>query len=180
MERREFLRISGIGLASVGPAVTGQPDAAGEEPGSGAAGPGKVEERSAGICGLYCDACSEKAKDRCHGCGCGCGNCTASKHRDQCSLYACATERSLVSCADCKDLPCSKLIMHTCDPLFPTSAPCIENLRRQKAIGPEGWIAEQQAYWADEDHLRKQHYAEQVGQKAIWEMKEKTGYKKLW
>ena len=138
------------------------------------------EERSAGVCGLFCDACSEKAKKRCHGCGCECGKCTGSNHREQCSIYACAKQRGLASCADCKDLPCTKLIMHTYDPLFLTSAVCIENLRRRKAIGTKDWIAEQQAYWADEDNLRKLHFAEAKGQEAIQELKKWSGYKKLW
>lgn len=179
MNRREFVKTGALGLAAAGLATAGHgaPGKAGTD-GDGVAAP--EGELRAAVCGLFCDACSDKVKGRCHGCGCDCGKCNASSHKNQCSIYTCAKGKGLTSCADCTDLPCSRLIMHTCDPLFLTSAPCIENLRRRKTIGTEKWIEEQQAYWADEDNLRKQHFAEAQGQAAVRELRKSTGYKKLW
>jgi hypothetical protein len=68
--------------------------------------------------------------------------------------------------------------MHTCDPVFLTSAPCIENLRRRKTIGTKKWVKEQEAYWADEDNLRKAHFAMARGKAAVRELKKTTGYKR--
>ena len=132
----------------------------------------------AAACGLFCGACDDMKEGRCHGCGCTCGKCVASSHAEHCKILKCASGKGLDSCADCAELPCTELIMHTCEPLFLTSMPCIENLRRRKTIGTKKWIKEQEAYWADEDNLRKAHFAMARGKAAIQELKKTTGYKR--
>jgi len=179
VKRKAFVNISALEIAATGVAAARRTEATKPERNDDRS-PTSEEQRRAAVCGLFCDACSEKAKGRCHGSGCECGKCNASKHNNQCSMYTCATQRNLSSCADCRDLPCSTLIMHTCDPLFLAHAPCIENLRRRKAIGTKKWIKEQEAYWANEDNLWKGHFAEARGQAAVQELRKTTGYKKPW
>jgi hypothetical protein len=100
-------------------------------------------------CGLYCGICLEQACGKCHGCGCDCGKCNGQGRIKSCAIAKCAKSRNLESCAQCADLPCSRLIQFTCSPIWRTHTPCIENLRRQKQIGTQAWLAEQEAYWQD-------------------------------
>lgn len=179
MNRREFVKTGALGLAAAASAAAGRPEATKPERNDDRS-PAPEDAHRAAVCGLFCDACSTKAEGHCHGCGCECGKCAASNCRNHCSVYACAKQRGLMSCADCKELPCSKLIMHACDPLSLGHAPCIENLRRRRTIGTKKWIEEQEAYWADEDNLKKGRFAEGRSQAAVRDLKESTGYKKLW
>ena len=172
MERRDFLKAGAGGVAATATALsakTGQ-DPQGEEL-------TEKERRAAAPCGLFCEACGERSKGKCHGCGCACGKCIASNHSRQCALYACSKRKRLESCADCGEFACTKLIMNTHDPIWRTHAPCLDNLRRRKTIGTMAWIAEQRAYWADEDKLRKQHFVEAQCQETIRKLK-KSGYNK--
>jgi hypothetical protein len=177
MERRDFLKAGVVGMAAS--AAAGSAHGA-DEKRSGAEEPLTAEERlNAPPCGLFCGACGEKRKGRCHGCGCDCGKCNASGHCPQCTIYACASRKGLQSCADCGEFPCTNLIMHACDPIWHVHAPCLENLRRRKAIGTKAWIAEQTRYWSDEDNLRKKHFVETQCQQLVRQLK-KTGYTRLW
>lgn len=102
-------------------------------------------------CGLYCGVCNDRAAGECHACGCACGHCAGSAHVDYCAIAQCARDRGHESCADCIDLPCTRLIQFTNDPIWRTHASCIENLRRRRKIGTAAWLREQEAYWADLD-----------------------------
>jgi hypothetical protein len=103
-----------------------------------------------GRCGLYCDLCTERIAESCHGCGCECNACGAQYHREHCAIYRCVTERGLLTCADCPEMPCTRLIHFAYDPIWRTHRPVIENLRRIRRIGVEAWLEEQRAYFDDE------------------------------
>jgi hypothetical protein len=179
MKRRDFLKTGVVGVAAT--AATAVALGADEKNAKAVKQPEEdsTYQHSAAPCGLFCEACSEYKKERCHGCGCECGKCIASGHCRQCVIFACVKKRGLESCADCQDFACTNLIMHACDPIWRTHAPCIENLRRRKAIGSEAWIEEQRAYWSDEDKLRKSQFVEAQCQAAVRELR-KTGYTKPW
>jgi len=100
-------------------------------------------------CGLYCGICIDYVVNKeCHGCGCECSKCAGKWHNDHCDIAKCAKGKGLESCADCEDMPCTRLIQFTCDPIWRTHAPCIENLRRRKKIGTDKWLAEQEQHWS--------------------------------
>lgn len=108
-------------------------------------------------CGLYCGSCSELVVDRtCHGCACDCGACTASAHRAACAIYQCSVAgRGLVSCADCTEFPCTRLIQFCYDPIWRTHLPILESLRRMRKVGMAAWVEEQQDYWKDWRRLQR-------------------------
>lgn len=118
---------------------------------------GGVDERDyrAAPCGLYCGICGDFLRDVCHGCGCDCGKCIGKGHFDNCEIAKCVKGRKLESCADCGELPCTKLIQFTAHPIWRTHLPCIENLRRRKKIGTQAWIEEQEGYWRDDKRCRQ-------------------------
>jgi hypothetical protein len=119
-----------------------------DEPAKKKTSEGKNATRAA-PCGLYCGACGAYARGTCHGCGCECGDC-AGKRAKWCDIAQCAGDKGLDTCASCPDVPCTRVIQFTCDPVWRTHTPCIENLRRQKLIGIEAWLEEQKTYWSDE------------------------------
>ncbi len=108
-----------------------------------------------GRCGLYCDLCTERVEGTCHGCGCECGACGAQAHRDYCAIYRCVADQGLLTCADCAELPCTRLIHFTHDPIWRTHRPVIENLRRMQRIGIPAWLEEQRAYFSEERLRRR-------------------------
>lgn len=174
MERRDFLRAGLVATATTPTVLSAATEA--DPPAESLT---EQEQLAAAPCGLYCGACSEQKKGNCHGCGCDCGKCIASNHSPHCAIYDCATQKGFVSCADCGEFACTDLIMHACDPVWRTHAPCLENLRRRKVIGTKAWITEQREYWADEDRLRKLHFVEARCQEEVRQLK-KSGYKKPW
>jgi len=174
MGRRNFLKLGIIAAVTSASTAAGS-NQAGENPTAEKLSEG--EQRKAAPCGLFCGACSEFKKARCHGCGCECGKCIASSHSPQCSIYKCSKAKNIQSCGDCNEFACTSLIMHACDPIWRTHAPCLENLRRRKAIGTKAWVAEQNEYWADEDKLRKSHFMEAKCQELVRELRN-YGYKK--
>ena len=110
-------------------------------------------------CGLYCGVCADKVSAKeCHGCGCDCGECGGKWHSEHCAIAKCSLERGLGSCAGCPDLPCTRLIEFTFDPIWRTHVRCIENLRRRREIGTAAWLKEQEAFWRD-DHARAMQLA---------------------
>ncbi len=175
MERREAIRIGVLGFVTGASAISQN-----GRKGNTMKEPQIQKKHSAAPCGLFCEACSEWTRNRCHGCGCNCGKCTASRHSPTCEIFKCVWERNAESCANCSELPCSELIMHTHDPIWVTHSPCIENLRRRKRIGTENWISEQREYWKNEDNVKKSEFMEFKSQKMIRELKQKGGYDKGW
>ena len=116
-----------------------------------------TEVSLAAPCGLYCSNCSHLLVEKvCHGCGCGCGQCAAEPHHDACAIYrCCVVEKGLATCAECEELPCTRIIQFAYDPIWRTHQPIIENLRRMQHIGLQAWLAEQEAYWADRRRLER-------------------------
>ena len=114
-------------------------------------------EKLSAPCGLYCGVCSELLLDEnCHGCGCECGQCAAGPHHAQCYIYrCCVSEKGLGICAECEDFPCTRVIQFAYDPIWRSHLPVLENLRRNRRIGVEAWIDEQEAYWADRRRLKR-------------------------
>jgi hypothetical protein len=106
-------------------------------------------------CGLYCGNCSDRlVAEVCHGCGCTCGQCAAQPHHEACAIYhCCVVEKGLATCADCDEMPCTRVIQFAYDPIWRTHRPIVENLRRIRRIGAQAWLAEQAAYWADQRRL---------------------------
>ena len=168
MERRDFLKLGIIATVMSASTAAGS-EQAGENPSS--ENLTEEEQRKAAPCGLFCGACSEFNKARCHGCGCECGKCIASSHSPQCSIFKCSKNKGIRSCVDCNEFACTRLIMHASDPIWRTQEPCLENLRRRKVIGTKTWLAEQKEYWADEDKLRKLHFVEAKCQELEQELK---------
>ena len=111
----------------------------------------------AGPCGLYCGICADNITTKeCHGCGCDCGQCAGGWHGEHCEISLCARKHKVSHCGECQEFACTKLIQFTSDPVWTTHAVCIENLRRRNKIGTEGWLGEQEAYWANEDNRKKE------------------------
>lgn len=149
MNRRSFLKAA-IGAAAVTAAVDG----------ASAEGEAKVVDESAKLspaapCGLYCGICPDYKAGTCHGCRCKCGKCSGTGYASVCDIYKCVTSKGLKTCSGCADMPCTRVIQFTADPVWRTHLQCIENLRRQKKIGIDAWIKEQEAYWKDEKRLKR-------------------------
>jgi hypothetical protein len=143
MNRRDFLKLTSS-IAGVLATV----EALADEPRRKTMNKGK-NATLAPACGLYCGACIAYDNGACHGCGCECGQCVGKRARS-CDIAKCAKSEGFDTCASCKDLPCTRVIQFTCDPVWRTHTPCIENLRRQRQIGIEVWLQEQKSYWSNE------------------------------
>jgi len=111
----------------------------------------EANRHEAAPCGLYCGVCADRVEaNECHGCGCDCGKCGGKRHADHCAIAKCAADKGRGSCAECDDLPRTRIIEFTFDPIWRPHERCIGNLRRRKKIRTEAWLIEQQAYWQDE------------------------------
>jgi hypothetical protein len=110
----------------------------------------------AGKCGLYCGVCTDFTLEKvCRGCGCNCATCAAHWHHQTCAIYRCAEEKGFDTCADCLEMPCSRLIQFAADPVWTTHVPVIENLRRIARIGLDLWLEEQEEFWSDPTEREK-------------------------
>lgn len=63
-----------------------------------------------------------------------------------CGLRECAQEKGLTNCSQCADMPCQQSIDFNNDGL-PHHAEVLANLKRQKEIGIDAWIDEQEEKW---------------------------------
>jgi hypothetical protein len=127
-------------------------------------------ERIAAPCGLYCGACSilsgvrrgdmafldlaalgvaeylghpVKAADlRCEGC---LSEVRAAPCRE-CAIRSCAISKGVTRCAECADFPCEVITAFNNDGM-PHHGEVLRNIRRQREIGVEKWVAEQEARW---------------------------------
>jgi len=63
-----------------------------------------------------------------------------------CGFRECAQERGLSNCSQCSETPCQPLI-EFCNDGMPSHATFLENLERQKEVGIDGWLAEQEKRW---------------------------------
>ncbi len=63
-----------------------------------------------------------------------------------CAFRACALEKGLTHCSQCPDSPCQELVDFSND-IFPHHDEVLANIRRQRDIGIDAWIAEQEERW---------------------------------
>ena len=121
-------------------------------------------------CGLYCGACSilvagkrgdskrleqiakglaeylgQPVEVRDLACE-GCLSEVVALHCRECVLAACALERGLIHCAQCSDFPCQRIIDFNNDGMRHHSE-VLDNIRRQREIGIDTWIEEQEERW---------------------------------
>jgi hypothetical protein len=98
----------------------------------------------AGCCGLYCGLCpryQSTAPSRCPSCHKG-------EHHSYCSVYrCCVTKRGLVTCAECTEYPCERLLRVIGVDLeadsFISHKPAIPNLERIREVGLDLHLDEQ-------------------------------------
>ena len=121
-------------------------------------------------CGLYCGACSIRsaysrsdlgllkamadgvslylgqkveAKDlACEGCLLG----VVSISCRECKIRNCAFAKGLTCCSECRDFPCELTKSFNNDGL-PHHAEVLQNIRRQREIGVDAWLKEQDERW---------------------------------
>jgi len=122
-------------------------------------------------CGLYCGACSAYVASRRGDAerlqelservaryrgqnvdvkDLACDGCLSSEviavYCRQCVLRACAFEKGLTHCAQCSDSPCQRITDFNNDGIRHHSE-VLGNIRRQREIGIDAWIKEQEARW---------------------------------
>ncbi len=99
-----------------------------------------------GICGLFCKTCPQFVGGACDGCLSGhvaeqCVNC---RH----GFRDCAREHGVTWCNECKDFPCDRLQkfrdVHVVDGISHHEH-IMEYVSRQREIGIEAWVKEQEA-----------------------------------
>jgi len=129
------------------------------------------EQRNLAVpCGLYCGACSIyiagkrgdykrleqmagslseyvgrvlEARDlTCEGC---LSEVVAAHCRD-CVLRSCAFEKGYIHCAECSVFPCQQITDFSNDGML-HHGEVLDNIRRQRDIGIDAWIQEQEAGW---------------------------------
>jgi hypothetical protein len=80
---------------------------------------------------LYCEGClSDMLAFPCRNCG----------------FRECALERDLTNCSQCLDSPCQLLIDFNNDGV-PHHGEVLDNIERQKEIGMDAWLVEQEKRW---------------------------------
>ncbi len=63
-----------------------------------------------------------------------------------CGFRSCAQKKGITNCSKCPDMPCKWVIDFKNDGI-PHHADVVNSLERQKEIGIDAWIAEQEAKW---------------------------------
>ena len=63
-----------------------------------------------------------------------------------CGFRACAQEKGITNCSECPEMPCQWVIDFKNDGI-PHHADVLVNLERQKEIGIDAWLAEQEKKW---------------------------------
>lgn len=105
------------------------------------------EQKLVGACGLYCGLCPGfHSKDRFR-----CPGCKLSESHMWCGIFRCCViERYLVTCADCEEYPCEKLLQLaeiksdiSIIERVVKHKPILSNLDIIKGVGVEFWIKEQ-------------------------------------
>ena len=115
-------------------------------------------------CGLYCAVCLDNiVNHECHGCGCSCGQCAGQWHGEHCDIAQCALSRGFEACAECEELPCTKLIFCAYHPFCIHHLPAIEILRRLSRVGKQRVMGELRAAFADEEKRLRWAFIEQYG-----------------
>ncbi len=121
-------------------------------------------------CGLYCGACSIRSAYNRHdsellkamadgvslylghkvdakdlACK-GCLSDVVSISCRECKMRECAAAKGLTRCSECSDSPC-ELVKSFNDDGLPHHAEVLKNLKRQREIGVDAWIKEQDKRW---------------------------------
>jgi len=76
----------------------------------------------------------------------GCLSEIVAPHCRICGFRACVLEKGLLHCAHCADFACRELVDFDNDGL-PHHGEVLANIRRQRDIGIDAWIAEQEERW---------------------------------
>lgn len=105
----------------------------------------KEEENLAGCCGLYCGLCprfQSKSPSRCPGCK------LLNEERVFCGVFGCCVrKKEMITCADCDEYPCEKLLKKLGIDLqldsFISHKPALPNLDRNREVGLKVWLKEQ-------------------------------------
>ena len=105
---------------------------------------GMLDEHLAGCCGLYCGLCprfQSKAPSRCLSCHLG-------EQHSYCSVYrCCVTKRGLITCAECEEYPCERLVrvlgVEEGLDSFVSHKPAMSNLDRIREAGLSTYLEEQ-------------------------------------
>jgi hypothetical protein len=111
-----------------------------------------MEEKDyAGACGLYCGLCprfQSTAQSRCLGCQLG-------PQHDYCSVYRCASKHGHLTCADCTEYACDRLLRMVGDGVdsFVSHRPMLGNLDRIRQAGLETYLSEQRERRLLAEHL---------------------------
>lgn len=98
-----------------------------------------------GVCGLFCGTCPSFADGICGGCLSDnvSGECAECKH----GFRECAKEHKVVRCNECVDFPCQRLHdfrdVHVVDGISHHEH-ILEYVARQREIGIEAWVKEQE------------------------------------
>lgn len=99
------------------------------------------EQDYAGVCGLYCGLCprfQSTAASRCLGCRLG-------PQHDYCSVYRCAAKEGNLTCSECTEYPCKRLLRVVGDgqDSFISHRPMLPNLERIRDAGLQAHLSEQ-------------------------------------
>ena len=122
-----------------------------------------METRDIAFCGLYCPMCSfrvgHETGDRRHILASpsdyddmkdrplevyACNGCRVDDACGDCSMKDCATEKGLLTCADCEQFPCEHTDAFASDGI-PHHHDAIDNLHRIRKIGYDAWVDEMKA-----------------------------------
>ncbi|MFC1925679.1 DUF3795 domain-containing protein [Chloroflexota bacterium] len=76
----------------------------------------------------------------------GCLSDLVASHCQNCGFRECAQEKGLASCSQCPDMPCQWLVDFNND-VMPHHGDVLISLERQKEIGIDAWLAEQEERW---------------------------------
>ena len=76
----------------------------------------------------------------------GCLSDVLAPHCRNCGFRECAQERGLTNCSQCAEMPCQWVIDFNNDGI-PHHSEVLTNLERQKEIGIDAWLAEQEERW---------------------------------
>lgn len=142
--RRDFLAHAGL-LTIGGAACCAVPGRA------EAAKAARVVGRYDSYCGIYCGSCkaeieSEKATNPAQLKCLGCKSRKVADHCLKCTIKACALQKKVEQCCDCKEYPCEQLkaFHHNGRDYRLVAAQNLETIRKD---GVKKWLAAQQTRW---------------------------------
>ncbi len=119
-----------------------------------------------GYCGLYCGSCASylatkrgELGKRPHEESCrGCKSDTLGTWCAQCPLKACARQKGLEFCIQCKEFPCAQLEGFKNDPNYPYHGEVYDSMAIFAKEGKDRWLSEMKKRWS----------CPQCGREASW------------